>query len=131
MFFIKDALTKMALAFIVEFPEDDCVHFYHPTHYEGCKYPVSIYMCDGYEYEAHLEENTVGYALKLMGWDSETMPLEFAVDGGDEWHTQEGLQELLCRPVGLHPIAHFTIGEKIAVDEPTMIDVLSDSMCTL
>ena len=125
----------MALAFIVEFPEDDCVHFYHPTHYEGSKYPVSIYMCEGYEYEAELQENTVGYALRLMGWDKETMPLEFAVDCSNTmeegWHTEEGLQELLSRPVGLHPVAHFTIGETIAVDGPTMIDMLSDSMCTL
>jgi len=124
----------MALAFIIEFPEDDCVHFYHPTHPTGYQHPVSIYMCDGYEYEAELEENTVGYALKLMGWDRDTMPLEFAVDDTnafDEWHTQQGLQELLLRPVGLHPIAHFTIGETIALEEPTAMDMLSDQMYAL
>ena len=120
----------MALAFIIEFPEDDCVQFYHPTHPIGASYPVSVYSCDGYSYEAELEENTVSYALKLMGWDSTTMPLEFAVDGGDEWHTQEGLQELLGRPVGLHPIAHFTIGEAIAMEESPM-DLLSDQICML
>jgi len=125
----------MALAFIVEFPEDDCVHVYHPTHPPGCSHPVSVYMCEGYEYEVELEENTVGYVLKLMGWVRETMPLEFAVDDtyavADEWHTHEGLQELLSRPVGLHPIAHFTIGETIALDAPTAMDVLTDQLYTL
>jgi len=129
-------LHTMALAFIIEFPEDDCVHFYHPTQLPGYRHPVSVYMCDGYEYEAELKENTVGYALKLMGWDRDTMPLEFAVSADDcdvycEWHTHEGLQELLSRPVGLHPIAHFTIGETIALDEPTVMDVLTDQLCTL
>ena len=121
----------MALAFIIEFPEDDTV-FYHPTHYEGCKYPVSVYECDSYKFEAELKENTVGYALRLMGWDRETMPLEFAVDCSNTmeegWHTEEGLQELLSRPVGLHPIAHFTIGETIALDGPSAMDVLTDVM---
>ena len=51
--FLGKAAT-MALAFIIEFPEDDCVHFYHPTFPFGK--PVSVYMCDGYEYEAELEE---------------------------------------------------------------------------
>jgi hypothetical protein len=125
--------ATMTLAFIIEFPEDDCVHFYHPTFPFGK--PMSVYMCDGYEYEAELEENTVGYALKLMGWDSATMPLEFAVNCDetehDAWHSYEGLQELLLRPVGLHPIAHFTIGESLAVDEPSTLDLLTDQMCTL
>lgn len=121
----------MALAFIVEFPEDDCVHVYHPTHPPGFSHPVSVYMCEGYEYEVELKENTVGYVLKIMGWESEIMPLEFAVDGGEEWHTQEGLYELLSRPVGLHPIAHFTIGETIALDEPSAMDVLTDQLYTL
>lgn len=121
----------MALAFIIEFPEDDCVHVYHPTHPPGFSHPVSVYMCEGYEYEVELKENTVGYVLKIMGWESEIMPLEFAVDGGEEWHTQEGLYELLSRPVGLHPIAHFTIGETIALDEPSAMDVLTDQLYTL
>jgi hypothetical protein len=124
----------MALAFIVEFPEDDTVFFYHPTHDEDCKYPVSIYECDNHKFEAELQENTVGYALKLMGWVRETMPLEFAVDCSNTieegWHTQEGLQELLSRPVGLHPVAHFTIGEAITVDEPSEMDILTDQMST-
>jgi len=121
----------MALAFIIEFPEDDCVQVYHPTHSAGAMYPVSVYTCDGYSFEVELQENTVGYVLATMGWDRSTMPLEFAVNGEDEWHTQEGLQELLLRPVGLHPIAHFTIGVSIALDEPSEMDVLTEQLCGL
>lgn len=78
-------------------------------------YPF-VFSDSSIPYEISLQENTIGNALKCIGWDSDTMNITYRVDQEDDTENaveyNELVEDILPLQPGNHRLFYFTISDK-------------------